>query len=111
MEAKIRQRLKRWLCKLIGCEVQAPKAAPVVCKSGDLETFHHDGYDVEVHLFPDEQTIRMQVYLKGSCVLVGDCRRGEVVEWTHGTHHPSYKTRKYMQEYATNRLIQMKDSK
>lgn len=108
METKV-QKLKRWLCKLLGCEVQAPKAVPAVYTNGDLETFHYDGYDVEVHLCPDQYALSMRVYLKGSCVLVGECVLGAATEWQYGTHYPSYKTRKYMQEYATKRLYKMKD--
>lgn len=108
METKV-QKLKRWLCRLLGCEDLVRQMNPVVLKNGDLETFHYDGYDMEIHLLPAQRALRMKAYLKGSCVLVGDCRLDEAMEWQQGTHHPSYKTRKYMQDYAAKRLTQLKD--
>lgn len=110
METKVRQKLKRWLCKLLGCDVTASKTTPVVHKAGDLETFQYDGYDVEVYLFPETQSLKIQVYLKGSCVLSGDCRVKTPVEWIYGAHYPSYRTRKYIQDYAEKRLTKLKDS-
>jgi hypothetical protein len=108
MEAKTK--LKRWLCRLLGCDVPDP-ALPVVHKNGNLEVFQYDGYDMEVHLYPSQLKVRIKIHLKGKCVLIGDCRLGEAIQWHEGLHYPSYKTRKYMQEYATKRLTQLKDNK
>lgn len=110
METKA-QKLKRLLCKLLGCADLLPQSsAPAVFVNGDLETFHYDGYDVEVYLYSDQLALQVRIYLKGTQVLVGNCQLGGAVEWQHcGAHHPSYKTRKYMQEYATRRLYKMKD--
>ena len=113
METKISgARLKQWLCKLLGCEVPI-QSSPPVYRNGNLETFQYDGYDMEVRLFPDQRSLRIRVHLKGNCVAVGDYPHpGGVIHWHEdGLHYPSYKTRKYMQEYAKKRLTQMKDSK
>jgi hypothetical protein len=110
METKA-EKLRRLLCKLLGCEDFFPKPpAPAIHVTGNLETFHYDGYDVEVHLFPENQALQVQVYLKGTLALIGECKLGAAIEWHYGSHHPSYKTRKYMQEYATKRLNMMKDT-
>lgn len=114
MEASKGRRLRPWLCKLLRCDALCeapPSKGPKVVVKGNRETFVYDGYDIEVQLLPEHKALVIQAFLKGGLVLTGYCYSNAAPDWTYTIHLPSYKTRKYIQEWALNRLTNMKDRK
>lgn len=108
METKgVRQKLKQLLCKLLGCE-ELYQPQPELRKHGNIEFFEYDGYEVETQIF-SAQSLILRLYLKGTLVFAVYCADDHKVEWAYGQHYPSYKVRKYMQEYASKRQSQLRE--
>lgn len=104
MASKI-QKLKRWLCCILGCE---PAPAVVTRVSAGFDRIHLDGYDIEVYL-TDETiglVVNVLVYLKGEEVLEGLFVAPNLWEWVGcvALSAPTYKTRKYIRDYALTKL-------
>jgi hypothetical protein len=104
MASKI-QKLKRWLCRVLECPEPVPR---VTTTSSELDVIHYDGYDIEVRVDTEVSppTATVMVYLKGMEVLEGVFVAANVWQWVGGIAPtaPSYKTRKYIRDYALTKL-------
>lgn len=114
MEAKI-ERLRAWLCRLLGCPpshetapepelVTGPSVTQTRHLDHTLETFRYDVYDIEIRIFKD--LVTLAIFIGGQRCLNGWFKADGQYEWQDpvGEIVPSYKTRLYLKQYAQERF-------
>lgn len=74
------------------------------------QRLEHEGYTIESVENRTPPCLTLSVYLKGERMMIGKFSDTEsVLEYVSPDRAPSYRTRKYIRDYAFTRLNQIKD--
>lgn len=79
-------------------------------KNGQWESFEHEGFTIEASATSSPINLIVRVFLKGDHVLTGRFSETDgQLEYADHNRAPSYRTRKYIRDYAFHKINQLKE--